>query len=75
MGGTYCPFRQFTGMWYVQIGKKQFNLGKAKADAFQKYHHLKRFRMSAGNQDDAFYSDPVSVSRGEAEVSSVGFIA
>lgn len=30
-------FRKFNATWYVQIGKKQINLGKNKEAAFQKY--------------------------------------
>lgn len=33
-------FRKFTGTWYVQIGKKQINLGKDKEAAFRTYHEL-----------------------------------
>ncbi len=33
-------FRKFTGTWYVQIGKQQFNLGKDKAEALDKCEKL-----------------------------------
>ena len=33
-------FRKQTRTWYVQIGKKQINLGKNKRQAWKCYHHL-----------------------------------
>ena len=33
-------FRKFTGTWYVQIGKRQINLGRDKKAAWEKYHQL-----------------------------------
>lgn len=33
-------FRKFTQSWYVQIGKRQINLGRDRKQAWQKYHDL-----------------------------------
>lgn len=33
-------FRNFNKTWYVQIGRKQINLGKEKNEAFVRYHEL-----------------------------------
>ena len=40
-------FRKFTKTWYVQIGKRQINLGKNKDEAFQKYFELMANRGQA----------------------------
>lgn len=39
-------FRKFTGTWYVQIGKKQVNLGPDKRAAWAKYHEIMADRKS-----------------------------
>lgn len=39
-------FRKFNSTWYVQIGKRQINLGRDKDAAFQKYHELMSQRGS-----------------------------
>lgn len=39
-------FREQTKSWYVQLGKKQVNLGADKADAFRKYHSLMADRQA-----------------------------
>ena len=33
-------FRSERGLWYVQIERKQHNLGRGKVDAFRRYHQL-----------------------------------
>ncbi|MFO0899590.1 MAG: integrase, partial [Pirellulales bacterium] len=33
-------FRKQTRSWYLQLGKKQINLGKDRAKAFEAYHKL-----------------------------------
>lgn len=33
-------FREFTGTWYVQLGKRQINLGPDKAAAWEQYHQI-----------------------------------
>ncbi len=33
-------YRDFTQSWYVQLGKRQINLGRDKAEAFEQYHAL-----------------------------------
>ena len=40
-------FRKQTGTWYVQIGKKQHNLGPDEQVAKQKYHALMAGRQPA----------------------------
>ena len=43
-------FRKFTGTWYVQIGKRQINLGRDKKTAWDKYHQLMAERDSIPEQ-------------------------
>ncbi len=33
-------YRRYTRSWYVQIGKKQINLGRDKKAAWDKYHQI-----------------------------------
>ena len=43
----HCPkpfFRAGRGLWYVQIGGKQFNLGADRASVFGTYHDLMKQR-------------------------------
>ncbi len=43
-------YRRFTKTWYVQIGKRQINLGRDKKLAWEKYHELMAKRDSVGEQ-------------------------
>ena len=43
-------FRKFTRTWYVQIGKRQINLGKDKKLAWDKYHELMAAKDSVDQQ-------------------------
>lgn len=43
-------FRKFTATWYVQLGRKQINLGKDKKAAFRRYHELMADRGTASDQ-------------------------
>jgi hypothetical protein len=33
-------YRQYTGSWYVQLGRQQINLGKDEEEAFRRYHEM-----------------------------------
>jgi integrase len=43
-------FRRFTKTWYVQIGKRQINLGRDKKLAWEKYHELMAKRDTIGEE-------------------------
>jgi site-specific recombinase XerD len=43
-------YRQFTKTWYVQIGKRQINLGRDKKLAWEKYHELMTQREVVAEQ-------------------------
>jgi len=43
-------YRRFTKTWYVQIGKRQINLGRDKKLAWAKYHELMAQRDSVADQ-------------------------
>jgi integrase len=46
-------YREFTQSWYVQIGKRQINLGPDKAEAFAEYHVLMTQRKTIRAADPA----------------------
>jgi hypothetical protein len=46
-------FRKQTGTWYVQIGKKQHNLGPDEQVAKQKYHALMAGRQPVTDETTA----------------------
>ena len=46
-------FRKQTQSWYVQIGKKQINLGKDEGQAWDQYHKIMTQRESVDVPDDA----------------------
>ncbi|MEM9657743.1 MAG: site-specific integrase, partial [Planctomycetota bacterium] len=46
-------FRKQTQSWYVQIGKKQVNLGRDEQDAWDQYHKIMAQRDSVDVPDDA----------------------
>ena len=41
-------FREQTQSWYVQLGKRQFPLGKDEEQALLRYHHLMAGRTEPG---------------------------
>ena len=43
-------FRRFTTSWYVQIDKRQVNLGRDKQLAWEKYHELMAGREKVTDQ-------------------------
>lgn len=49
-------FRKQTQTWYVQLGKKQVNLGKDEAKAFDQYHQLMAKREAFEVVDDSVYN-------------------
>lgn len=40
-------FRALRGLWYVQFGKKQINLGPDEEQAWAKYHELMALRLQS----------------------------
>lgn len=40
---SHCPrpfFKKVRGLWYVEINRKQINLGPDREEAFRQYHQL-----------------------------------
>jgi len=47
--GPRCPkpvFREFTGTWYLQLGKQQINLGPDEAAAWDQHHQIMASRQA-----------------------------
>jgi hypothetical protein len=59
-------FRKQTGTWYVQIGKKQHNLGRDEQVAKQKYHALMAGRQPV--MPHVTIRNPASPPRGRGPV-------